>query len=30
MTIYHRMKGINTCMMANYKHGFGLACVVML
>lgn len=29
-TIYHRMKGLNTRMMANYKHGFGPTRVVML
>ncbi len=29
-TIYHRMKSLNTRMMANYKHGFGPTRVVML
>jgi len=29
-TIYHRMKGLNTRMMKNYKHGFGPTRVVML
>lgn len=29
-TIYHRMKGLNTRMMANYKRGFGPTRVVML
>ena len=29
-TIYHRMKGLNARMMANYKHGYGPARVVML
>ena len=29
-TIYHRMKGLNARMMANYKRGFGPTRVVML
>jgi deazaflavin-dependent oxidoreductase (nitroreductase family) len=29
-TIYHRMKGLNARMMANYRHGFGPTRVVML
>ena len=29
-TIYHRMKGLNTRMMKNYKRGFGPTRVVML
>lgn len=29
-TIYHRMKGLNTRMMANYKRGFGPTRVVMI
>jgi deazaflavin-dependent oxidoreductase (nitroreductase family) len=29
-TIYHRMKGLNTRMMANYKRGIGPTRVVML
>jgi deazaflavin-dependent oxidoreductase (nitroreductase family) len=29
-TIYHRMKSLNTRMMANYKRGFGPTRVVML
>ena len=29
-TIYHRMKGLNTRMAANYKRGIGLARVVLL
>ena len=29
-TIYHRMKGLNARMMANYKHGYGPTRVVML
>ncbi len=29
-TIYHRMKGLNKRMMANYKRGFGPTRVVML
>lgn len=29
-TIYHRMRGLNARMMANYKHGFGPTRVVML
>ena len=29
-TIYHRMKGLNARMMANYKRGFGPRRVVML
>lgn len=30
MTIYHRMKGLNTRMVANYKRGFGPRRVVLL
>lgn len=29
-TIYHRMRGLNTRMMANYRRGFGPTRVVML
>ncbi|MGZ9165471.1 MAG: nitroreductase family deazaflavin-dependent oxidoreductase [Anaerolineales bacterium] len=29
-TIYHRMKGLNTRMMKNYRHGIGPTRVVML
>ena len=30
LTIYHRLKGLNTRMVANYKRGFGPTRVVML
>ena len=30
ITIYHRMKGLNTRMMANYKRGFGPTRLVLL
>jgi deazaflavin-dependent oxidoreductase (nitroreductase family) len=29
-TMYHRMRGLNSRMMTNYKHGFGPTRVVML